>query len=65
MFVVTPLYISFVITQYHGKSKIMDRKGYGSGLYTVLREYFDYYNDRLSHQGITHQIPAHRYYQAA
>ena len=37
----------------------------GSELYTVLREYFAYYNDRLCHQGIDHQIPAHLYYQAA
>jgi len=25
----------------------------------------DYYNNELCHQGINHQIPAKRYYQAA
>ncbi|MFA5817478.1 MAG: hypothetical protein WC865_17890 [Bacteroidales bacterium] len=37
----------------------------GSELHTVLRKYIDYYNNRLCHPGIDHQIPAHRYDQAA
>jgi len=37
----------------------------GLELYEGLTEYFDYYNYQLCHQGIDHQIPANRYYQAA
>ena len=37
----------------------------GLELYQGLKEYMDYYNNRLCHQGIDHQIPAKRYYQAA
>jgi putative transposase len=37
----------------------------GLELYQGLTEYFDYYNNQLCHQGIDHQIPANRYYQAA
>ncbi|MGD0754873.1 MAG: IS3 family transposase [Bacteroidales bacterium] len=37
----------------------------GLELYQGLKEYFDYYNNELCHQGIDHQIPANRYYQAA
>lgn len=37
----------------------------GLELYQGLKEYFDYYNNELCHQGIDHQIPAKRYYQAA
>lgn len=33
----------------------------GLELYQVLKDYFDYYNNRLCHQGIDHQIPAKRY----
>jgi putative transposase len=37
----------------------------GLELYKGLKEYMDYYNNVLCHQGIDHQIPAKRYYQAA
>jgi putative transposase len=37
----------------------------GLELYQGLKEYFDYYNNVLYHQGIDHQIPANKYYQAA
>lgn len=37
----------------------------GLELYSMLREYFDYYNTRRCHQGIDHQIPVNLYYQAA
>jgi putative transposase len=37
----------------------------GLELYHGLKEYFDYYNNQLCHQGIDHQIPANKYYQAA
>jgi putative transposase len=37
----------------------------GLELYQGLKEYMDYYNNELCHQGIDHQIPANRYYQAA
>jgi putative transposase len=37
----------------------------GLELYQGLKEYFDYYNNQLCHQGINHQIPANKYYQAA
>jgi putative transposase len=37
----------------------------GLELYQGLNEYFDYYNNQLCHQGIDHQIPANKYYQAA
>jgi putative transposase len=37
----------------------------GLELYQGLKEYFDYYNNELCHQGIDHQIPANKYYQAA
>jgi putative transposase len=37
----------------------------GLELYQGLKEYFDYYNNQLCHQGIDHQIPANKYYQAA
>ena len=37
----------------------------GLELYQGLKEYMDYYNNQLCHQGIDHQIPANRYYQAA
>jgi len=37
----------------------------GLELYQGLKEYFDYYNNKLCHQGIDHQIPANKYYQAA
>ena len=37
----------------------------GLELYQGLKDYFDYYNNHLCHQGIDHQIPAQRYYQAA
>ena len=37
----------------------------GLKLYQGLKEYFDYYNNELCHQGIDHQIPVNRYYQAA
>jgi putative transposase len=37
----------------------------GLELYQGLKEYFDYYNNQLSHQGIDHQIPVNKYYQAA
>jgi putative transposase len=37
----------------------------GLELYQGLKEYFDYYNDVLYHQGIDHQVPANKYYQAA
>lgn len=38
---------------------------YGLELYQGLKDYFHYYNNRLCQQGIDHQIPAKRYYQAA
>jgi putative transposase len=37
----------------------------GLELYHGLKEYMYYYNNELCHQGIDHQIPANRYYQAA
>ena len=37
----------------------------GLELYQGLKEYFDYYNNQLCHQGINHQIPANKYFQAA
>jgi putative transposase len=37
----------------------------GLELYQGLNEYFDYYNNQLCHQGIDHQVPANKYYQAA
>lgn len=37
----------------------------GLELYHGLKEYMDYYNNELCHQGIEHQIPANKYYQAA
>jgi len=37
----------------------------GLELYQGLKDYMDYYNNRLCHQGIDHKIPAKRYYQAA
>jgi len=37
----------------------------GLELYQGLKEYFDYYNNQLCHQGIDHQIPANRYSKAA
>jgi len=37
----------------------------GLELYQGLNEYFDYYNNQLCHQGIDHQIPANKYFQAA
>jgi len=37
----------------------------GLELYQGLKEYMDYYNNQLCHQGIDHQIPANKYYQAA
>ncbi|MGB4291540.1 MAG: IS3 family transposase [Bacteroidales bacterium] len=37
----------------------------GLELYQGLKDYMDYYNNQLCHQGIDHQIPANRYYQAA
>ena len=37
----------------------------GIELYQGLKEYMHYYNNQLCHQGIDHQIPANRYYQAA
>lgn len=37
----------------------------GLELYQGLKEYFDYYNNKLCHQGIDHQIPANRYYYKA
>lgn len=37
----------------------------GLELYRGLTEYFDYYNNRLCHQGIGHMIPAHLYKRAA
>jgi len=37
----------------------------GLELYHGLKEHMDYYNNRLCHQGIDHQIPAKKYYQAA
>lgn len=37
----------------------------GLELYQGLKEYMNYYNNQLCHQGIDHQIPANRYYQAA
>lgn len=37
----------------------------GLELYTMLREYFDYYNTRRCHQGINNRIPINLYYQAA
>jgi len=38
---------------------------HGLELYSVLDEYVDYYNNKLCHQGIDHQIPVQRYQQAA
>ena len=35
----------------------------GLELYQVLKEYFDYYNNELCHQGIDHQIPAKKNHQ--
>ena len=37
----------------------------GLELYQGLKEYMDYYNNQLCHQGIDHQIPANKYFQAA
>lgn len=37
----------------------------GMELYKGLKEYMDYYNNRLCHQGIGHQIPANLYKSAA
>ena len=37
----------------------------GLELYQGLNEHFDYYNNQLCHQGINHQIPAKKYFQAA
>jgi len=37
----------------------------GLELYNGLKDYMDYYNNRLCHQGIDHQIPARLYNQAA
>jgi len=37
----------------------------GLELYQGMKEYMAYYNNKLCHQGIDHQIPANRYYQAA
>jgi putative transposase len=37
----------------------------GLELYQGLKEYMEYYNNELCHQGIEHQIPANKYYQAA
>lgn len=37
----------------------------GLELYQGMKDYMDYYNNELCHQGIDHQIPANRYYQAA
>ncbi len=37
----------------------------GLELYQGLNEYFDYYNNQLCHQGIDHQIPVNKYFQAA
>lgn len=37
----------------------------GLELYQGLKEYFNYYNNELCYQGIEHQIPANKYYQAA
>jgi len=37
----------------------------GLELYSGLKDYMDYYNNRLCHQGIDHQIPATRYKSVA
>ena len=37
----------------------------GLELYNGLKDYMDYYNNRLCHQGIDHQIPAIRYKSVA
>ena len=37
----------------------------GLELYSGLKDYMDYYNNRLCHQGIDHQIPAVRYKSVA
>jgi len=37
----------------------------GLELYSMLQEYFDYYNMHRCHQGIDHKIPAQLYHQAA
>jgi putative transposase len=37
----------------------------GLELYSGLKDYMDYYNNRLCHQGIDHQIPAARYKSVA
>jgi len=37
----------------------------GLELYSMLQEYFDYYNRHRCHQGIDHKIPAQLYHQAA
>jgi putative transposase len=37
----------------------------GLELYQGLKHYFDYYNNRLCHQGIDNQIPSKLYYQNA
>ncbi len=37
----------------------------GLELYNGLKDYIDYYNNRLCHQGIDHQIPAIRYKSVA
>jgi len=37
----------------------------GLELYSGLKDYMDYYNNRLCHQGIDHQIPAKLYNQVA
>jgi len=37
----------------------------GLELYSGLKDYMDYYNNRLCHQGIDHQIPAIRYKSVA
>ncbi len=37
----------------------------GLELYSMLQEYFDYYNSHRCHQGIDHKIPAQLYHQVA
>ena len=37
----------------------------GLELYSILREYFDYYNHHRCHQGIDNKIPVKLYRQAA
>ena len=37
----------------------------GLELYNGLKDYMDYYNNRLCHQGIGHQIPASLYKSVA